>query len=982
MKKKILAVLLAATMMMPSAVFAGEITENTEDQETVVWETETVETESEEPETEEGTEPEVTETEEAPENLVASGIRLTEKVVTWENEKNIDLEELEGTDDGPLDLSRARECYRDMKWNEEFKSYIFKDDNGGTTLLDPEDPEFVKNVFGPDEKEANGVGIAPSGTPRTATGNTVASPYTGKTYTFAASKANATINDVIDVSSHQGTVNWAAVKTAGIDCAIIRIGYRGAADGVLHEDKNWRTNIAGAKAAGLKIGAYVFSQAITEAEANSEAALAVTCLSGVAMDLPVFIDYEYYGSSGRLRDAKLSAQAHQTICNAFCNTMKTAGYQFGIYANKNMLSTDMVPTNCIAGTVYWLARYQEVCDYGGTYTFWQYSSTGKVGGVTGNTDCSFWIQDGLTASITASPTEIAIYEDSTGKTTLKGSSNTSDVTYAWSLISAVNRKGNAVSPDKIGSLSSTSGDSVNFVAKKPGKVVIRLTVSKSGKSATSDITIMIRGRLTTDNTSLDNVEFEYNGKERKPKATVTFSEADLTLNTDYKISYKANKRVGTATAIIEGMGYFTGTVTEHFEIIPFNLDTGGSTLNIAKFRDQTYSPDGLKPSTTVKMNKTTVSPVKDYKLLYQKSDGTEVEIIEEAGTYYPVIEAIPNGVFSGRYVATANAFVVNPREITKSNVFISDTMIKEGETTPDVYVAVLTAKLEEGTDYNLTGSTSASLGSNSVVVTGLGNYKGSVTVGYQVVPMERQVIDTRSCEITLSQPTYVWNGKARKPGVSVTCNGTVLRKDASYSVSYANNKSAGTGFVLVKGIGSYTGTACVPFTIDPAPASDVKVKLSEKKYTFAAKICRPKVTVTLGNTTLKKDSDYVLTYEDPNSRDAGTYGITIAFRGSVTGEYTGQYKIKQISLEKLDVSIPDQEWNDGDPVEPGLDQFVCKLGKKYLTEKDTEGFVISKYTNNKKPSTADAPAKAVLVSNGSGNFKDGTQKTVSFQIKK
>ena len=124
----------------------------------------------------------------------------------------------------------------------------------------------------------------------------------------------------VDVSYHNKGINWEAVRAQGIDFAIIRLGYRGWETGLLHEDVCFRQNLLGAKAAGLKVGVYLYSTAVNVREAQEEAAFILTLLNGVKLDLPVYLDTEQsgeypFGRADRLhkecvRYVKASAQAH------------------------------------------------------------------------------------------------------------------------------------------------------------------------------------------------------------------------------------------------------------------------------------------------------------------------------------------------------------------------------------------------------------------------------------------------------------------------------------------------------------------------------------------------------------------------------------------------------------------------------------------------------------------------------------------------
>lgn len=206
--------------------------------------------------------------------------------------------------------------------------------------------------------------------------------------------ADRTVHNGIDVSYYQGNIDWAAVKNSGVEFVFIRIGYRGYGTGKLVVDPNAQKYLKGAKEAGLKVGAYVFSQAITQEEAKEEATFIVENLGGYTIDMPIVMDYEYDGTGeGRLASANLSAKEATDIVNAFSAQAKAAGYEPMVYANKSMLTSDLnaKDINCKV----WLANYTYQTTYTGDYDFWQYRSDGSVGGISGYVDCDFWYEEAV-----------------------------------------------------------------------------------------------------------------------------------------------------------------------------------------------------------------------------------------------------------------------------------------------------------------------------------------------------------------------------------------------------------------------------------------------------------------------------------------------------------------------------------------------------------------------------------------------------------
>lgn len=189
----------------------------------------------------------------------------------------------------------------------------------------------------------------------------------------------------IDVSSHNGSIDWNAVANAGVDYVIIRCGYRGYGSGVLVEDSRFRSNINGAINAGLKVGVYFFSQALDEIEAVEEASMVLNLISGYKLTYPIFLDVEYANSSHTGRADGLSKAERTAVCKAFCQTIANSGYQAGVYANKSWLE-GFVDAGQLSNYKIWLAQYAKQTTYGGRYDIWQYSSTGSIAGISGNVD--------------------------------------------------------------------------------------------------------------------------------------------------------------------------------------------------------------------------------------------------------------------------------------------------------------------------------------------------------------------------------------------------------------------------------------------------------------------------------------------------------------------------------------------------------------------------------------------------------------------
>ncbi|MCR5810037.1 MAG: glycoside hydrolase family 25 protein [Lachnospiraceae bacterium] len=197
----------------------------------------------------------------------------------------------------------------------------------------------------------------------------------------------------IDVSDHQGEIDWEAVADAGYEFVFVRVGYRGYGEGTLNEDSMAVEYMQGAEAAGLEVGAYFFSQALDEEEAAEEALFAVDVIkrSGVKMTLPLVYDPEFIeGTQGRadnLSREQISANA-QAFREAAENAMKckTALYT-NLYWENNCFDNET-----LNGFEIWYADYNETPQTPYHFTWWQYSETGSVPGIKGEMDLNLWIK--------------------------------------------------------------------------------------------------------------------------------------------------------------------------------------------------------------------------------------------------------------------------------------------------------------------------------------------------------------------------------------------------------------------------------------------------------------------------------------------------------------------------------------------------------------------------------------------------------------
>ncbi len=194
-----------------------------------------------------------------------------------------------------------------------------------------------------------------------------------------------TIVKGVDVSHHNGTIDWNKVKKQGYEFAILRLGYRGyGTDGTLNVDEQFQTSFKAARKAGMKLGVYFFSQAVNEQEALEEAELTLTELNNSKLDLPVFFDPELI-TNDKARTDGLSGKQFTQNTIAYCERIREAGYQPAIYSNLYW-EARLFDLYELRDYPIWYADYQAVPQTPYDFKFWQYSESGSVDGITGGTD--------------------------------------------------------------------------------------------------------------------------------------------------------------------------------------------------------------------------------------------------------------------------------------------------------------------------------------------------------------------------------------------------------------------------------------------------------------------------------------------------------------------------------------------------------------------------------------------------------------------
>lgn len=195
----------------------------------------------------------------------------------------------------------------------------------------------------------------------------------------------------IDISKYQGDVNWDKVAKDGVEFVMLRVGYRGYGTGAIVLDEKFDDNVKGATKAGLKVGVYFFSQAISKEEAEEEAEFVLEHIKDYKVELPIVFDTEDIPDDSA-RTEGLTKKEHTQFAIAFCEKVKEAGYKPMIYASLKWftLSLDMKE---LEDYEKWYAYYDTDLYNPYKFTMWQYSESGSVDGVEGKVDMNIWIEE-------------------------------------------------------------------------------------------------------------------------------------------------------------------------------------------------------------------------------------------------------------------------------------------------------------------------------------------------------------------------------------------------------------------------------------------------------------------------------------------------------------------------------------------------------------------------------------------------------------
>ncbi len=291
-------------------------------------------------------------------------------------------------------------------------------------------------------------------------------------------------------------------------------------------------------------------------------------------------------------------------------------------------------------------------------------------------------------------------------------------------------------------------------------------------------------------TTLATTSYTYDGTAKRPEVTVD----GLTKGKNYKVSYANNTNPGTATVTIKGIVNYGGTITKTFTINPSSIKDFSATLSTSSY---TYDGTAKTPGVTVKNGENTLTLGTDYTVSHANNTN--------AGTATVTITGIGN--YAG---SITKNFTISVKSISDLTATLSTTSYTyDGiAKTPDITVKNGENTLTLGTDYTVSYINNTNPGTATVTITGIGNYTGTITKTFTI--STKSISDLTA---TLSTTTYTYNGKAKKPSVTLKHGAKVLVLNKDYTVTYVANTNPGTATVILKGKGNYTGTLKKTYTI-------------------------------------------------------------------------------------------------------------------------------------------------------------------------
>ena len=396
-------------------------------------------------------------------------------------------------------------------------------------------------------------------------------------------------------------------------------------------------------------------------------------------------------------------------------------------------------------------------------------------------------------------------------------------------------------------------------------------------TGTKEISFSIQPPTLADATvTISETSFTYDGSAKEPRVTlVQIGDLTLIAGSDFTVSYSANVNAGTAKVIVTGAGDYVGTKEVTFIINP--ADISGATLN-GLHLTYVYTGVEIEPEITVTFDGLTLTLNTDYLISYAENINVGNATVSVTG--------------SKNYTGTlTDTFAVITADISNATVNGVNATYEYtgGAITPEPTVMWNGVVLVKDTDYTVSYSDNIALGTATLTITGCGNFSGTVTKTFEIVPA-----DISTAEIAGVNESYNFTGSAITPEPAVTFNGATLVFGTDFTVTYENNVNKGTATVTVTGCGNYTGVTTKNFVIEEANMDGVQVTGIDSTYEYTGSAIAPEPTVTYNGINLVKDTDYTVAYSE--NVELGTVTVTITGVGNFNSVTTVTFEIVKANI--------------------------------------------------------------------------------------
>ena len=370
--------------------------------------------------------------------------------------------------------------------------------------------------------------------------------------------------------------------------------------------------------------------------------------------------------------------------------------------------------------------------------------------------------------------------------------------------------------------------------------------------------------------SLSATSFAYDGTAHQPVVTVKHGDRTLSqgASADYTLAFYNNINAGTATVVVTGQNNYAEQQEKTFTITPRTLQDDYVTLSTTQF---TYNGEVQRPEVTVA----------DGTLLQENDYTLELPVSKNAGSYE--LQVVGRNNYSG---TVKKGFGIEKRDISNAQIILNELVnnIYSGiPKTPSVLAVESNGESIPRTGYDVSYSNHVNAGTATVTITGKGNYQGSVSTTFEILPKP-----VSSEMMAFTPASFVYNGVVQKPAVTVNDGETALKEDDDYSLVNEGGVNVGAYSVTLQGKGNYTGSATKEYTIAAMNATQLDVALQYTTVVYNGKEQQPEVVVKHGTTVLDADC-YAVVYAD--NKNVGTASVTVTGKGNYAGSQTNTFTI-------------------------------------------------------------------------------------------